>query len=62
MSILQLKAACSWSLAQTAQEFLVTAYTIRSWLNRVDEEGPDALIQLRELVNKFPDFVRYLVQ
>ena len=62
MSILQLKAACGWSPAQTAQKFLVTADTIRSWLKRVDEEGPNALVQLREPVNKFPDFVRYLVQ
>ena len=27
-----------------------------------DAEGPDALAQLREPVNKFPDFVRYVVQ
>jgi hypothetical protein len=39
---------------------LVTADTIRFWLKRVDEEGPNALIQLREPVNKFPDSVRYL--
>ena len=62
MSILQLKAACGWSLTQTAQEFLITADTIRFWLKRVDEEGPNALVQLREPVNKFPHFVRYLVQ
>ena len=41
---------------------MVTADTIRSWLKRVDEQGPNALVQLREPVNKFPDFVRYLVQ
>ena len=29
---------------------------------RIDERGTDALLQLRELVNKFPDFVRYIVQ
>ena len=62
MSILQLKAACGWSLEQTSQEFLVTADTIRSWLKRVDEPGPDALVQLHEPVNKFPQFVRYIVQ
>jgi hypothetical protein len=28
----------------------------------VDEQGPDALVQLREPVNRFPDFVRYVVQ
>jgi hypothetical protein len=31
-------------------------------MKRVDEEGPEALIQLGEPVNKFRDFVRYLVQ
>ena len=62
MAILQLKAARGWNLEQTARAFLVTADTIRSWLKRVDEDGPDALVQLREPVNKFPDFVRYLVQ
>ena len=62
MAILQLKAARAWNLEQAAQAFLVTADTIRSWLKRVDEDGPDALVQLREPVNRFPDFVRYLVQ
>ena len=62
MAILQLKAARGWNLEQAARAFLVTADTIRSWLKRVDEQGPDALIQLREPVNRFPDFVRYLVQ
>ncbi|HUT92962.1 MAG TPA: hypothetical protein VMY37_25955 [Thermoguttaceae bacterium] len=48
---------------QTGLPFeLVTADAIRTWLNRVDEEGPNALIQLREPVNKFPQFVRYVVQ
>jgi putative transposase len=62
MAILQLKAARGWSLEQTAQEFLVTADTIRSWLKRADEEGPNALVQLPEPVNRFPDLVRYIVQ
>ena len=31
-------------------------------MKRVDAEGPDALIQLCEPVNKFSDFVRYVVQ
>lgn len=62
LAILQLKAARNWSLEQTAQEFLVTADTIRSWLQRVDEQGPDALVQMPTPVNRFPDLVRYLVQ
>ena len=44
------------------QGVLVTAATIASWMRRVDEEGPEALVQLPVPVNKFPDFVRYLVQ
>ncbi len=31
-------------------------------MRRLDEKGPDSLLQLSEPVNKFPDFVRYLVQ
>ena len=61
-AILQLKAARNWSQEQTARTFLVTADTIRSWLRRVDEQGPDALVQLAEPVNKFPEFMRYIVQ
>ena len=62
MAILELRAARGWSLAQTANTFQVSAATIASWIKRVDEEGPDALVQLREPVNRFPDFVRYAVQ
>ena len=62
MAILELRAARSWSLQQTADAFLVTAATIASWMKRVDEQGPDALLQLREPVNKFPHLVRYVVQ
>ncbi|MCH7750701.1 MAG: hypothetical protein IH898_00890 [Planctomycetes bacterium] len=42
---------------QAADTFLLTAPTIASWMERVDEEGPDALVQLHEPVNRFPDFV-----
>ena len=62
IAILELRAARGWSAQQTAEAFLVTAATIASWMKRVDEEGPDALVQIREPVNKFPDFVRYAVQ
>ncbi len=62
MAILELKAARGWSLEQTAKAFLVTAATIASWMKRLDEEGPDALVQLRQPVNKFPELVRYIVQ
>jgi putative transposase len=62
MAILELRAARSWSMEQTARVFLVTQATIASWMKRIDEEGPDALVQLRQPVNRFPEFVRYAVQ
>ena len=62
MAILELKAARGWSLAQTARAFLVEPKTIATWLKRADEDGSYALVQLREPVNKFPDFVRHIVQ
>ena len=62
MAILELKSARNWSLEQTANAFLVTSATISSWMRRLDEDGPNALVQLREPVNKFPEFTRYIVQ
>jgi len=62
MAILELKAARGWSLAQAARTFLVAPETIAVWLKRVDEEGPASLVQLPGPVNKFPDFVRHIVQ
>ena len=62
MAILELRAARGWSLKQTADTFLVTPATIAAWVKRIDEQGVNALVQLREPVNKFPDFVRYIVQ
>jgi transposase InsO family protein len=61
MAILELRAARGWSIKQTADIFLITQATVSSWMRRIDEKGPDALLQLSEPVNKFPDFVRYLV-
>jgi len=31
-------------------------------VNRIDDQGANALLQLREPVNKFPDFAPYIVQ
>ena len=62
MSILELRAARGWSLEQTARVFLLTAATIASWVRRVDEGGPTAFVRLIGPVNKFPDFVRCIVQ
>ncbi len=62
MAILELKAVRGWSLTQTARAFLVTTATIASWLKRIDESSSSALVRMPEPVNKFPDFVRYIVQ
>lgn len=62
LAILELKAARGWSLEQTAKAFLVTAATVAAWMRRLDEDGPNALVQLPVPVNKFPDFLRYAVQ
>jgi putative transposase len=62
LAILEIRAARGWSLEQTATAFLVCPKTIASWMKRLDENGPQALVQLRTPVNKFPEFVRYAVQ
>ncbi len=62
LSILQLRAARGWNMAQTADRFLLSPTTISSWMGRLDEDGESVLVQTREPVNRFPDFVRYLVQ
>jgi transposase InsO family protein len=62
MRILQLKAARNWSCEQAAEALMIDEQTLKSWLRRIDEEGDSALIQLAEPVNRFPDFVRYLVR
>ncbi len=62
LAILELRAARNWSLAQTARTFLVTPLTIASWTARLDEDGPDALVRLPQPVNRFPEFVAYVVK
>jgi DNA-binding transcriptional regulator YiaG len=62
MAILELRAARNWSRKETADAFHLTAATISAWMRRLDESGPEALMQLPEPVNRFPDFVRFVVQ
>lgn len=61
LAILELRAARGWSQAETARRLLVTPLTVASRIQRLDDEGPDALIQVREPVNRFPKLVSYLV-
>jgi transposase InsO family protein len=62
LEILELRAARGWSQAQTAERLLVTPLTVSSWMSRLDEGGPRAILQMRQPVNKFPDFVGYIVR
>ena len=62
LAILAVRAARGWSLQPTADLFLLAPATVGLWAQRVDEQGPQALWQLRPPVNRFPDLVRYAVQ
>jgi len=62
LSILELRAARGWSRSQTARHLLVTTASVCSWMGRLDEEGPRAIVQTRQPVNKFPEFVAYIVR
>jgi len=62
MRILELRAARGWSNKQVADRFMVTEETIASWMRRLDEDGEAGLVRLTEPVNRFPDFVAYLVR
>jgi transposase InsO family protein len=61
LAILMLRAAAGWNAAETGRRFFVTAATIATWMRRLDEEGPDALVRVPVPVNRFPDFVTTLV-
>ena len=62
LAILELRAARGWSQAETARRLLVTPLTVASWTHRLDDQGPDALVQSPEPVNRFPDLVAHLVR
>jgi transcriptional regulator with XRE-family HTH domain len=62
LEILELRTMRGWSLRQTADAFLLAPATVASWMKRADEDGPHALLELREPVNKFPEFVQYAMK
>lgn len=62
LAILELRAARGWSQAETARRLLVTPLTVASWTHRLDDEGPDALVQVPEPVNRFPELIALLVR
>ena len=61
MAILELKAARAWNLADVARTFMVEPETVSSWMDRAGAED-DGLLRTSEPVNKYPDYVRYIVQ
>jgi putative transposase len=58
--ILDLRAAQGWTLDYTAARFLVPVMTLTTWMRRIDEDGPNALVRA-EPVNKYPQWVTQLV-
>ena len=62
MRVLNHKAARGWNLKQASEKFLIDSQTLSSWDKRMDEDGPNALVQIKEPVNKYPDYLRYGIQ
>jgi len=62
LQVLQIRTARGWSIAQTAETFLLNENTVASWHQRIDEEGESALLQTPVPVNKFPNLVRAIVR
>ena len=62
LAILELRASRGWTAAAAAERMQVTPATIASWMQRLNEEGPAALVQTRQPVNKYPEFVAYIVR
>jgi hypothetical protein len=52
LAIVELRAARGWSGAETARRLLVTPLTVASGTGRLDEEGPESLIQIGEPVRR----------
>ncbi len=44
------------------RRLLVTEATVASWMMRLDEDGPSALVRTPQPVNRFPDLVAHLVR
>jgi transposase InsO family protein len=62
MAILELRAARGWNQVQAAKAMMVAPATVSAWTRRIEEQGPTALVQLPEPVNRFPDVVRHIVR
>ena len=62
LAILELKASRGWNEQQAASAFLISPATVAGWLRRVDEKGPEALVQAARPFNRYADFVDHVVQ
>jgi transposase InsO family protein len=62
LAILQLRSARGWSVRQTAERFHLSPVTLSNWMRRLNEKGPDALVQSPVPLNKYPDYVAQVVQ
>ncbi len=60
LEILALRTMRGWSVEQVAKRFQITVQTIANWMNGV-ENGND-LVEMPERPNRYPDYVRYVVQ
>ena len=62
MAILELRSRRGWTVVQTAERFHVEPKTLADWMRRLDEPGDQPLVQTVTPVNRYPDYVAYLVQ
>lgn len=62
MAILLHKAARGWNRQQTAKAFGITVETISNWMRELEQEGPNALVQIPVPVNKYPEFLTFVTQ
>jgi transposase InsO family protein len=62
LAILELRAARGWTVDQTADRLHLSPATVSAWIRRLDERGPNALVQAPVPLNKYPEFVTYIVQ
>jgi transcriptional regulator with XRE-family HTH domain len=62
MAILELRAQRGWTQEQTARRFHLHPKTVGNWMATVNDEGDNALTRIPVPVNRFPDFVGYLVR
>jgi len=60
LEILAIRAMRGWSNAQVAKRFQVTVQTIINWIRGIDND--EEIVQMPERTNRYPDFVRYVVQ